>query len=408
MTQTLALLLDAYRELNARKMFWISLIISALVMVAFSLLGLGDNGLTFLWMKLPMPAPQYWYKALFSNVVIGLWISVGAMILALVSTASIFPDLLASGSIDLYLAKPMSRLRLFLTKYLGGLLFVLLQTSVFAVASYLVFGLRGGQWRPTLFLIIPLATLLFSYLFVVCVLFGVLTRSTVAAILLTCVFWLLCFAVNKAEQLLFTFRTMQTTEARAYEREAQEIETEIADLNKNPSILNAFGVREQSLRNRRDSLRKNAEESASSARKLTTAHRIVRGIATVVPKTGETIDLLDRKLFTENDLSDMRNEMFGKSQQFEPPPATTPSSTTAHAKNGKPTTSPTTGPTEADLLNADARRDMEQQFAVQRESQEAADRAARSRSIPWVLSTSIGFEVVALALAAWIFCRRDY
>ena len=42
------------------------------------------------------------------------------------------------------------------------------------------------------------------------------------------------------------------------------------------------------------------------------------------------------------------------------------------------------------------------------EAQEEAERAARSRSIPWLLGTSIGFEAVALTLAAWIFCRRDY
>ena len=33
----------------------------------------------------------------------------------------------------------------------------------------------------------------------------------------------------------------------------------------------------------------------------------------------------------------------------------------------------------------------------------------RSRSVGWVVGTSVGgFEVVVLGLAAWIFCRRDY
>jgi hypothetical protein len=71
MTQTLALLVDAYRELNARRMFWISLIISALIMVAFGLLGLTDGGLTLLGMELPVPAPQFWYKWAFSSLVVG-------------------------------------------------------------------------------------------------------------------------------------------------------------------------------------------------------------------------------------------------------------------------------------------------------------------------------------------------
>ena len=32
----------------------------------------------------------------------------------------------------------------------------------------------------------------------------------------------------------------------------------------------------------------------------------------------------------------------------------------------------------------------------------------RSRSVWWVVGTSLGFEAVVLALAAWIFSRRDY
>jgi ABC-type multidrug transport system fused ATPase/permease subunit len=433
MTQTLALLLDAYRELNARKMFWISLIISGLVMVAFGLLGLNDKGLRVLWFDLPVPAPRFWYKWAFSAVVIGVWVSWAAMGLALISTASIFPDLLVSGSIDLYLSKPLSRLRLFLTKYLGGLLFVLLQASVFAVASFVVFGLRGGEWRTSLFLIIPLATLLFSYLFAVCVLVGVMTRSTLAAILVTCLFWGLCFAVNKTEQVLFTVRTMQTAEARAYERQARQVEAEIEDLKKHPSVTNVFGIRERRLRQRRDELLQSASEAEKSAAKVTTAHRIVRGVATVVPKTGETIDLLDRKLFSEADLAALRKEFGGDRDRdrnggFKKAPPASPDAASSEVSGSStesvassdgsgdpstaPATAPSTGPTtvstEAEVLTADAVRESQQRRAAQLEAQEEADRAARSRSIPWILGTSIAFEAVILAMAAWIFCRRDY
>jgi hypothetical protein len=439
MTQTLALLLDAYRELNARKMFWISLIISGLVMVAFGLLGLNDKGLKLLWIDLPVPAPRFWYKWAFSALVVGAWVSWAAMGLALISTASIFPDLLAGGSIDLYLSKPISRLRLFLTKYMGGLLFVLLQASVFAVASFVVFGLRGGEWRASLFLIIPLATLLFSYLFAVCVLVGVMTRSTLAAILVTCLFWGLCFAVNKTEQVLFAFRTMQTAEARAYERQARQVEAEIEDLRKHPSVTNVFGIRERRLRQRRDELLQLARETEKSAAKLTTTHRIVRGVATAVPKTGETIDLLDRRLFSDADLAALRQEFGGdrgggrdrngrRGGGFSPPPAPAPDASSpdadatasesdasaetpvqpATAPSTGPATAPTTASSEADALTADSIRESQQRRAAQMEAQEEADRAARGRSIPWIIGTSIGFEVVILAMAAWIFCRRDY
>jgi hypothetical protein len=42
MTQTLALLLDAYRELNARKMFWITLVLSGMCVIAFALFGVSE------------------------------------------------------------------------------------------------------------------------------------------------------------------------------------------------------------------------------------------------------------------------------------------------------------------------------------------------------------------------------
>lgn len=405
MTQTIALLIDAYRELNARKMFWISLIISGVVMVAFALLGISDNGLKLLGLNLPMPVPQFWYKYLFSTLIIGLWVSVGAMILALISTASIFPDLLAGGSIDLYLSKPISRLRLFLTKYFGGLLFVLLQATVFTVASYLVFGLRGGQWRTTLLLIIPLTTLLFSYLFAVCVLVGVVTRSTIAAILVTCLFWLLSFAASYTEQGMFAYRSMQFAESRALERQARLLDAEIDAGRKSGSIVNAFGFRESLLRGRQEALQRRADEAAASGHSLDTAYRVVRGIATIVPKTGETINLLDRKLFSDEDLQQMRDEMadsggMGGRQRRRPPPPLPPPNVS--------TTSPTTGPADQAVASAELARQVEQRRAAQMEAQEEADRLTRSRSISWVLGTSIAFEVVVLSIAAWVFCRRDY
>jgi ABC-type transport system involved in multi-copper enzyme maturation permease subunit len=86
-------------------------------------------------MTLIAPGAQFWYKWVFSVFVIGIWAKWAALVLALISTASIFPELIASGSIDLYLSKPISRLRLFLTKYVGGLLFVVLQMTIFAVTS---------------------------------------------------------------------------------------------------------------------------------------------------------------------------------------------------------------------------------------------------------------------------------
>ncbi len=397
MTQTLALLIDAYRELNARKMFWISLIISGLVMASFALLGVSDDGLTLLTMEMSVPAPRFWYKYIFSFVVIGIWISWGAVILGLVSTGGIFPELVASGAIDLYLSKPISRLRLFLTKYLGGLIFALLQATIFAVGCYLVFGWRSGQWKPALFLIIPLTTLMFSYLFAVCVLLGVLTRSTVAALLLTILVWLVCALANRAEQLIFQMRTALTAEVVSYERQAAEADDEIVRLKQNPTFTNMFGIRERRAKERREAALAHAEEARGSAGKWATAHRIAAAMVAVIPKTNETIDLLDRKIFDDADRLEFRQQMTGQGGAFADPGP-------QRRRPANPTTSPATPEDTAATQAADH----EQQRQVQQDVQEATERAARSRSVPWILGTSIGFEVVVLAVAAWVFCRRDY
>jgi len=154
-------------------------------------------------------SPAVFYKQLFVSVGIGFWLSWLATILALISTAGIFPDLIGSGAIDLLVSKPIGRLRLFATEYLAGLLFVTLQVTLFGAASFLVIGLRGGAWEPGLLVAVPVVVCFFSYLFAVCVLLGVLTRSTVAALLLTFLFWFFVYGIGNAERSIAMIQVMQ-------------------------------------------------------------------------------------------------------------------------------------------------------------------------------------------------------
>ena len=189
MTQTLAIFLDAYRELNARKMFWISLGIALLVVSSFALIGINEEGVTFLWWPLPhdlinttVISRKTFYIGLFSIIGLNLWLGWASTILALVSTASLLPDFVSSGSIECMLSKPIGRVRLFLTKYCAGLLFVVLQALVFTLAAIIVIGVRSNEWIWGLLLAVPVVTLFFSYLYSASALVGVWTRSTLAAL----------------------------------------------------------------------------------------------------------------------------------------------------------------------------------------------------------------------------------
>lgn len=334
MTQTLAIFLDAYRSLNAKKMFWIVLALSGLVVAAFAMLGINEDGLSIAfwqldgewaqWINSDVIAPATFYKLLFSSFGINIWLSTVATILALISTAGIFPDLVGSGSIDLVLCKPISRLRLFATQYVAGLLFVTLQVTVFCLACFLLIGIRGGSWEPGLFIAVPLVVCFFSYLFSVCVYVGVKTRSTLAALLTTLLFWVFAFGLSYAELFLEA-----TAEA-------------------GPPSFNIFG-----------------EQSPTHDRPIdpeppdwvVTGHRAVFALKSVMPKTTETVALLERGLV---DMAGMPSETSGR------------------------------------------RRRTQVEFG------EAMQKIMRRRSATWVIGTSLLFELVVLAAAAWIFCRRDF
>jgi hypothetical protein len=97
-----------------------------------------------------------------------------------------------------------------------------------------------------------------------------------------------------------------------------------------------------------------AREEARSARKW---HRIFKSALLVLPKTGETKRLFRRYVVSQEDWDGFLRVMV---EQADNPDAT------------------------------------------------AADQSIDKRPLSWVLGTSLGFEVVILGIACWIFARRDF
>lgn len=213
MRQTWAIFVDAYRELNSKKLFWVSLSISLAVVIALALPVQTERGLGVFGAKLEQGpftllgaraiSASAFYKFIYSWFGINLWLGWGATILALISTASMIPDLISSGSIELTLAKPIGRLRLFLTKFVSGLVFVGLQAGVFAVGTILVIGLRSGLWDPRPLLIIPIMVLFFSFLHSISVLVGLITRSTLMSLIAVLLSWMFIWAIGTVENVFF-------------------------------------------------------------------------------------------------------------------------------------------------------------------------------------------------------------
>ena len=118
------------------------------------------------------------------------------VLLALVWTAGFLPTFLDSGSVAVLLVKPVPRWVLLLGKYLGVLVFVAFQATVFIVGTWLALGLRTGIWDMVYLLCVPLLLMHFAIFFAVSALLAVCTRSTIACVVGCVLFWFLCWGMN--------------------------------------------------------------------------------------------------------------------------------------------------------------------------------------------------------------------
>ena len=212
MIQAGVILLDSLRMLRASNLFWVSIWISTLVALVYASIGFTDTGISAgfgLW-DIPMPIlrkgtreAEVFYLLMFTDVIVRFWLGWFSLVLALISTSSIFPQFLQTGSIEIALSKPVSRTRLFLLKYLGGLLFVALQTALFCLVAFIAMGLRVNEWNLTIFWAVLVITFSFSLIYCVGVIIGVTTRSTVFALLGALMFWLLTLVAQWTEDFMY-------------------------------------------------------------------------------------------------------------------------------------------------------------------------------------------------------------
>lgn len=212
MTQALTILLDSLRMLRASKMFWISLWISTLVALSYASIGFTDAGISLGFGMVDFSLPfirrgtaeaAEFYRLLFTDVIVRFWLGWFSLVLALISTCSIFPQFLQPGSIDLALSKPLSRPRLFLLKYFGGLSFVATQTLLFCIVAFIAMGYRLDSWSWQVFWAVPVITFSFSLVFCVSALIGVLTRSMIFSLLGSLLFWGLTLVGQWSEDALY-------------------------------------------------------------------------------------------------------------------------------------------------------------------------------------------------------------
>lgn len=112
------------------------------------------------------------------------------MLLALSATAFFVPRMLEKGTADLYFHKPVSRTSLLASRYFAGLVFVALVSGILVLGTYLGLLLVSDYAEPGVLVAAPQLVYTFALIHAFSVLCGVVTRSTVAAILLSSFFFL--------------------------------------------------------------------------------------------------------------------------------------------------------------------------------------------------------------------------
>jgi len=101
-----------------------------------------------------------------------------AMLLFLGASAGYFPAMLESGAVDIVLSKPIDRLRIYLGKYVGGLVLFAGAMTITYGLLFVGLGFRLGVWMPRIFLLLPLQVFAGAVLFAMIAALGVYSRSS--------------------------------------------------------------------------------------------------------------------------------------------------------------------------------------------------------------------------------------
>ncbi len=161
---------------------------------------------------LDVPTSQAQFGAQVISVIPGILdkfvLSIGLAV-ALLFTASIIPETFEPGSLNLLLSKPISRSGLFLSKFIGGCVFIALCATYLFLGIWLWLGLAMGVWENAILFCIVLYVIVFGIYYSVSAFVGLTTRSTILSVVVTILFWGTCFFVGTGHGFLNT--RMQNT-----------------------------------------------------------------------------------------------------------------------------------------------------------------------------------------------------
>lgn len=147
----------------------------------------------FAWLNLPFPGLGRAHVQLiqmFQTAFVDQFAGKLGITFAVAATAFFVPRMLEKGAADTLFSKPVSRFTLLFSRYMAGLVFIAILATLLVGGMHLGLLVNSGYSDPGFLWTILTLVYLFAILHAFSVAVGVLTRSTVAAILTTLMFFL--------------------------------------------------------------------------------------------------------------------------------------------------------------------------------------------------------------------------
>lgn len=196
----LTIILNTFREALAKKIF-IGYYIFYAIVVIFMLFAVNLDAVEGVMSMADVPQAVGMVEKGFLDLA---WAFI--VFFSLVSTSSFIPSMLEKGTIDLLISKPISRLNILFSKFLGAVIFMFISMVFLLGSIWLILSLKSGYWNFSFLLTIPVITLTFAIMYSIVVLIGLITQSSIISILVNFfLMFVLCPILSIREGMIFTF-----------------------------------------------------------------------------------------------------------------------------------------------------------------------------------------------------------
>lgn len=187
----ITLVLATFRELFSKATLYVLLGISALILIGMLASVSSETSDDGIVLKVfgnptsPAPVPVEQFEPIVFGIQMGLakGLFLGIMLFGVFATASIIPDSLEKGTVDLFLSKPLARWELLLGKYLGAVAVIFANIIFFIGGMWLVFGVKVGVWNWQFLLSSLTISFMFACIFSIVLFLGVVFRNTAIPII---------------------------------------------------------------------------------------------------------------------------------------------------------------------------------------------------------------------------------